>query len=86
LVLLKPELDVWEPGEHNGTFRGHNPAFITAAAALEHYWSDAALSRRTVRVGRMLRERLTEWAARFGAEARGRGLIQGLELPEGAVA
>jgi L-ectoine synthase len=30
-----PELDVWEPGEHNGTFRGHNPAFVTATAALD---------------------------------------------------
>ena len=35
LTLFKPELDVWEPGEHNGTFRGHNPAFVTATAALE---------------------------------------------------
>ena len=34
VVLLKPEHDVWEPGEHNGTFRGHNPAFVTATAAL----------------------------------------------------
>lgn len=33
LTLFKPELDVWEPGEHNGTFRGNNPAFVTAAAA-----------------------------------------------------
>ena len=35
LTLFKPELDVWEPGEHNGTFRGNNPAFVTAAAALD---------------------------------------------------
>ena len=32
LVLLAPELDVFRPGEHNGTFRGHNPAFVTATA------------------------------------------------------
>ena len=30
LTLLKPELDIWEPGEHNGTFRGFAPAFATA--------------------------------------------------------
>ncbi|MGH3743216.1 MAG: aspartate aminotransferase family protein, partial [Micromonosporaceae bacterium] len=35
LTLMKPELDVWEPGEHNGTFRGNNPAFVTATVALE---------------------------------------------------
>ena len=32
LVLIRPELDVWEPGEHNGTFRGNNHAFVTATA------------------------------------------------------
>ena len=40
LCLFKPELDVWEPGEHNGTFRGNNPAFVTATAALDTYWAD----------------------------------------------
>lgn len=38
IVLMKPELDQWKPGEHNGTFRGNNPAFITAKAALDNYW------------------------------------------------
>ena len=37
LTLFKPELDIWKPGEHNGTFRGHNPAFVTGTAALEHF-------------------------------------------------
>ncbi len=40
VVLLKPELDQWKPGEHNGTFRGNNHAFITAAKALEIYWAN----------------------------------------------
>lgn len=40
LTLLKPHLDIWEPGEHNGTFRGNNLAFVTARAALEHYWNN----------------------------------------------
>lgn len=35
LLLLKPELDVWSPGEHNGTFRGNQLAFVAAKAALE---------------------------------------------------
>ena len=34
LLLLKPELDIWEPGEHNGTFRGNQMAFVAAKAAL----------------------------------------------------
>lgn len=35
LLLLKPELDIWSPGEHNGTFRGNQLAFVAAKAALE---------------------------------------------------
>ena len=35
LVLLKPELDVWQPGEHTGTFRGNQLAFVGGMAALE---------------------------------------------------
>ena len=40
LVLMKPELDQWDPGEHNGTFRGHNLAFVAATAALKEFWKD----------------------------------------------
>ena len=35
LVLLKPELDVWEPGEHNGTFRGYQLSMGAAKGGLE---------------------------------------------------
>ena len=40
VTLIKPEYDTWKPGEHNGTFRGNNHAFVTAAAAMEAFWSD----------------------------------------------
>jgi diaminobutyrate-2-oxoglutarate transaminase len=39
ILLLAPKLDVWTPGEHNGTFRGFNYAFVTATAALREYWA-----------------------------------------------
>ncbi len=35
LVLVKPELDIFAPAEHNGTFRGFQAAFVAAAAAIE---------------------------------------------------
>src|SRR5216683_311934 len=41
LTLLRPELDVWNPGEYTGTFRGSNPSFISATAALS-FWRDTA--------------------------------------------
>lgn len=43
LLLVRPELDVWRPGAHSGTFRGVNPAFVTATEALRTYWMDGVL-------------------------------------------
>ncbi|MFD7559568.1 diaminobutyrate--2-oxoglutarate transaminase [Streptomyces sp. NPDC059835] len=87
LCLFKPELDLWEPGEHNGTFRGNNPAFVTATAALETYWGDGVLRERTLILGRrvegVLRELCAEHAA-LGATYRGRGLVWGIEFTDKA--
>jgi len=86
LVLLKPELDVWAPGEHNGTFRGHNPAFVTATAALRQYWRDDRLSEQVERKGNLVAERLERLAERFPehcGEVRGRGMIRGIVCEKG---
>ncbi len=85
LVLLRPSLDVWKPGEHNGTFRGHNAAFVTAAEALERYWKDSQLQAEVERKGRLVRARLESLAQEHDAssEVRGRGLVQGLVLQPG---
>ncbi|WP_435277693.1 diaminobutyrate--2-oxoglutarate transaminase [Rhodococcus yananensis] len=79
LTLFKRELDVWSPGEHNGTFRGNNPAFVTATAALEEYWTDDALERGTLRKGERIRQTFMNLTDMFdGVSTRGRGLVQGL--------
>jgi len=79
ITLLKPELDVWRPGAHNGTFRGNGLAFVTATAALEAYWQDELLAGETRRKGELMRERLQAIAQRHpGLTVRGRGMIQGL--------
>lgn len=87
IVLMKPEHDKWAPGEHNGTFRGHNPAFVTATAALE-YWKDDALTRQVLAKGAFVKERLGALAKIAGAEGtvRGRGLIWGLAFADAALA
>lgn len=36
ILLMKPELDIWQPGEHSGTFRGNQLAFIGGTAALDY--------------------------------------------------
>ncbi|MGV0744691.1 diaminobutyrate--2-oxoglutarate transaminase [Mycolicibacterium sp. XJ870] len=83
LTLFRRDLDVWTPGEHNGTFRGHNPAFITATKALETYWETSEFSSDTVLKGQFIRDRLDEIAMRYdGVSARGRGMAQGLKFDD----
>ena len=81
LVLMKPELDIWKPGAHSGTFRGNNLAFVTAAEALETYWTSDAFSTDIQRKERLVRDWLENLVHSYpgaGLCARGRGLIQGL--------
>ncbi|TDC10144.1 diaminobutyrate--2-oxoglutarate transaminase [Streptomyces sp. 8K308] len=81
LTLFRPELDIWEPGEHNGTFRGNNPAFVTAAAALDAYWTDGQMEKQTLSRGEQVEDTLrmlTAEHASAGASYRGRGLVWGL--------
>ncbi|MFI6062299.1 diaminobutyrate--2-oxoglutarate transaminase [Streptomyces sp. NPDC051286] len=85
LCLFRPELDVWEPGEHNGTFRGNNPAFVTAAAALDAYWADGQIEKQTLARGEQIEQALAaicDEEALLGARFRGRGLVWGLEFAD----
>jgi diaminobutyrate-2-oxoglutarate transaminase len=85
LTLIRPELDVWKSGEHNGTFRGFNLAMVTGKAALERYWCDDELELRTLAGGRRIAAALSGIAARGPAgamEARGRGLVHGLAFAD----
>lgn len=81
LTLFRRDLDLWGPGEHNGTFRGNNPAFVTATRALEEFWQDDALTQEVDRKAARLEDDLRDIARAYPeaqATQRGRGLIQGL--------
>lgn len=81
LTLFRRDLDIWGPGEHNGTFRGNNPAFITATRALEEFWQDDSLTQEVDRKAAFLQRELEDIARGYPeaqATHRGRGLIQGL--------
>lgn len=82
VTLMRRELDIWEPGKHNGTFRGNNLAFVTAKHALEHFWSDSDLTDQVQAKGDYLRKRMESVASGIGAEVRGLGLIQGIEFQD----
>ncbi|POM23899.1 Diaminobutyrate--2-oxoglutarate transaminase [Actinomadura rubteroloni] len=83
ITLMRRDLDVWEPGEHNGTFRGFNPAFVTAVGALEEYWTDQDMEKQTLAKGQLVERGLDEIALlNAGAveTVRGRGLAWGLVM------
>src|SRR5690606_21450559 len=89
VVLLKPELDRWKPGEHNGTFRGNNLAFVTAKAAIDFYWSDNTFSEEIKRKAGYVAQRLDSIVRKFGEgnfTPRGRGLFQGINCVNGELA
>lgn len=84
LLLMKPGLDQWKPGEHNGTFRGHNLAFVAAAEAIELFWKDSHFTREIKRKARLIKDRLEVIVKRFpdlDLQARGRGMIWGIACP-----
>ncbi|NYT24713.1 diaminobutyrate--2-oxoglutarate transaminase [Alcaligenaceae bacterium] len=89
IVLMKPEYDRWAPGEHNGTFRGNNHAFITAKAAIDAYWRDDTFAREVQRKGGILSNRLARIASLGGSNvfrAKGRGMMQGIACDNGELA
>ncbi|MET9645026.1 diaminobutyrate--2-oxoglutarate transaminase [Streptomyces syringium] len=88
LVLIRPELDQLGPGEHSGTFRGNNLAFVTATACLDR-WADPEFAPQVRRNAAALEDRLTELAATFanlGCTVLGRGLIRGLGFTDPTLA
>jgi diaminobutyrate-2-oxoglutarate transaminase len=76
MVLLRRDLDIWQPGEHAGAFRGSQLAFVAATAACE-LWSDTQFRTNMAVASRRL--------GRFRGElrdfvARGRGMVLGIDL------
>lgn len=80
LTLIKPLYDIWSPGEHNGTFRGHNLAFVTATEALS-YWETDAFTKEIIEKGEAVEKFLQSLVNRhpdMQGSLRGRGLMRGI--------
>ena len=87
LLLLRPEHDQWKPGEHTGTFRGNNLAFVAATEALRH-WETPEFAAQVAGRGRQLATALQEFVREFPdliARVRGAGMIWGLEFKDTAL-
>ena len=81
ITLMKPELDIWKPGEHNGTFRGNQMALVAANAGLE-FMLDAGIEKQVQEKGAIaddfIRREILPLDSRL--ETRGLGLIRGIEF------
>lgn len=84
LMLVRPDHDVFQPAEHNGTFRGNTHAFVTARVAIEKFWADGAFQADLAAKADILKGALQEIADLVpGAYLRGRGLMQGVDVGSG---
>jgi diaminobutyrate-2-oxoglutarate transaminase len=87
MLLVKRELDIFKPAQHNGTFRGNNHAFVTGTVALEKFWKDDSFSKQVKEKAKLLRSRFEGMAERYGKDGdltlRGRGIMQGIVFPNG---
>lgn len=83
LTLIKPEFDIWEPGEHNGTFRGNQIAFVAAKAGLE-YMLNENVEKETQRKSALAIDYITKEILPLDErlKLRGLGLILGIDMTE----
>ena len=86
IFLFRPEMDIWKPAEHNGTFRGFQLSFVGAAAALE-YREKAQLEKTTPEKGKIVenfvKERILPLSP--GLKYRGIGLLHGVDCTDAPV-
>ena len=88
VVLIRPECDAWQPGEHTGTFRGNNLAFVAARAVLSH-WEDHQFESDIADRGYIVEQALLSICQQHsssGFAIRGRGMIWGLDVRKGSIA
>jgi diaminobutyrate-2-oxoglutarate transaminase len=86
LNLIRPDIDIWEPGEHNGTFRGNNFAFVTARATIETYWNNSTFQIQLKEKIKYMDEYLAQMSHKFkqyipSLSITGRGFMRGLSVP-----
>ena len=81
LLLIKEDLDIFKPAEHNGTFRGNQLAFVGGEAAI-HYFVENKLDEITRENGKVIEEFLKNEICGLDRriKVRGIGMIWGIDL------
>jgi len=81
LLLIREDLDIWKPAEHNGTFRGNQLAFVAAKAGIEYNVDnnvDLGVKKKGTIVRTFIEEEILPMDSRI--ELRGIGLIWGIDF------
>lgn len=88
VTLLKKELDVFKPGEHNGTFRGCQLSMVAGLAALEMTVEQdiPAQVRRKEKIVKEYLDKEIKPLLKGKMEIRGIGLSWGIEFNDGKLA
>ena len=81
LLLIKPELDIFRPAEHNGTFRGNQLSFVGGAAGIR-YFTDHHMEEAVRKNEAIIRDFLRREVAPLDPRLviRGIGMLWGVDL------
>lgn len=81
IVLIKPEYDKWLPGEHNGTFRGNQLAFVSGTAGIE-LWKTLKIEEQVKAKAVILEQGLKSIIEKHDSRLslRGLGMIWGVDF------
>ncbi len=86
LNLVKPEYDkLWAPGEHTGTFRGQSLSFVAGTEAIKYFENDTLMAEVKVKE-KAMHAALEPLSKKANVQVRGKGMIIGLDLGDGAKA
>ncbi len=83
LLLMRPELDIFRPAEHNGTFRGNQLSFIGGTAGINYFVDhklDEEVQKKAAIVEKFIQEEILPMDERLSY--RGMGLMWGIDFTE----
>lgn len=81
LLLMRPELDIFRPAEHNGTFRGNQLSFIGGTAGI-HYFVEHQLDKEVQKKAKIVESFIQEEILPLDSRLtyRGMGLMWGIDF------
>ena len=83
LLLMRPELDIFRPAEHNGTFRGNQLSFVGGTAGINYFVEhklDEEVQKKAAIVEAFIKKEILPLDERLSC--RGMGLMWGIDFTE----